>query len=97
MDEIGAYFQSLQLPEPSLRHNIEGFERNPDIAAEFAQWIRTGEYPLHGCLRVEGYSARDIDEMAPILHGAGVYNFLITLREKPVQAKRYIQEGFKMK
>lgn len=97
MEEIRRYFASLKLPEHSYERNVSGFERNPDIASELVRWLKTKEYPVDNAIEVEGYTARKIAQMAPILDGVGAYNFLITLREKPERAKKYITEGFKLK
>lgn len=97
MERIRAYFANLGLPEYSRQLNISGFERHPDIAEEFSQWLMTHEYPSEHPIKVEGYTAKEIAQMAPMLNGPGAYNFLITLREKPDKAKRYISEGFKRK
>jgi len=35
--------------------------------------------------------------LAPFMDGVGIYNFLITLRERPENAKRIIAEGFPRK
>ena len=97
MEEIKRFFSSLNLPAFSYQRNVAGFERNPDIAAEFEHWLKTGKYTEADPVKVEGYSAYDICQLAPFLDGAGAFNFLITLREKPEKAKQYIAEGFKIK
>lgn len=98
MNKIRDFFESLNLPEYSYKRNIEGFERNPDIAEEFSEWLETHQYRVDdGALKIRGYTASKIAEMAPFLDGAGAFNFLITLREKPEKAEKYIQDGFKRK
>lgn len=96
MDKIRSFFSSLNLPEYSIKRNIEGFERNPDIAEEFSEWLETHHY-RENAINIRGYTAAKIVKMAPFLDGAGAFNFLITLREKPDKAEKYIQEGFKRK
>jgi hypothetical protein len=73
------------------------FERHDDIRAELEQWIEWREYPQDNPLTVEGYTAEMISKLAPFMDGVGVYNFLLTLRERPDNAKRIIAEGFKRK
>ncbi|HBN83238.1 MAG TPA: hypothetical protein DDZ89_05285 [Clostridiales bacterium] len=63
----------------------------------FILWLNTGKYQEENPIKVEGYSAHDIVELANFLDGAGVFNFLITLRERPEKAKGYIKDGFKIK
>ena len=97
MDKIRDFFKALNLPEYSFKRNVEGFERNPDIAEEFSEWLETNCYRTEKAISVRGYTAAQISEMAPFLDGAGAFNFLITLREKPEKAEKYIQDGFKRK
>lgn len=65
MDVIKQFFLSLNLPEFSYRRNVEGFERNPDIAEEFSEWLTTHKYKVEDAIRIQGYSAEDIAKMAP--------------------------------
>ena len=97
MRKIIDFFESTGLPEYTIKKNIESFKRNPDIAEEFSEWINTGKYKENNPIRIEGYSAKDIVNLAGFLNGAGAFNFLITLRERPEKAKGYIKEGFKLK
>ncbi|MDR2344126.1 MAG: hypothetical protein LBD86_06320 [Spirochaetaceae bacterium] len=46
---------------------------------------------------VEGYTAEMIARLAPFMDGVGVYNFLVTLRERPDNGKRIIVAGFPRK
>lgn len=97
MEEICRFFESLQIPEYVVRHNIARFERHPDIAAEFMDWLHTKQYRTENAVSVRGYTAEAIFEKAPFLNGAGAFNFLITLRESPEKAEAILAEGFKRK
>ena len=66
-----------------------------DIMADFCKWLDARNYDYENPLVVNNYTAKDIYELNHNLDGIGVYNFLITLREKPEQAQAYIDEGFK--
>lgn len=66
-----------------------------DIAQEFQQWLDEREF--RDGVNVEGYTAKSVSEMAPMLEGIGVYNFLVTLRDNPEEGKRIIDEGFMIK
>lgn len=66
-----------------------------DIAKEFCRWLEVRNYDYDNQIEIGGYSAKKIYEMAPILDGIGVYNFLVTLRDNPEEAARIINEGFK--
>ena len=72
-------------------------EKHDDIRTELEQWIERREYPQDNLLTVEDYTAEMISKLAPFMDGVGVYNFLVTLRERPENGKRIITEGFKRK
>ena len=50
-----------------------------------------------GGVEVDGYRAQDIYEMAPMLDGIGVFNFLVTLRDDPEEGEKMIEEGFRVR
>jgi hypothetical protein len=70
------------------------FEKHDDIRAELEKWIERQEYEHDDPLTIEGYTAEKISKLAPFMDGVGVYNFMVTLRERPENAKRIIAEGF---
>ena len=85
-----------QKPEVAERIALP-IEKHNDIRAELEQWIANREYPQENPLTVEGYTAAMISQLAPFMDGVGVYNFLVTLRERPDNGKRIIAEGFPRK
>ncbi len=68
-----------------------------DIKNEFLKWLKARNYDFDEPLSVSGYTAKDIVKIAPFLDGIGVFNFMVTLREKPETAAQYIKEGFKIR
>lgn len=94
MEEIRGYLASLEMPEKAIERKLAKFVQNPDLAQEFAEWIKAGAQEYPDRVSVEGYTARKIKELAPFMNGAGVYDFLISLRENPEECLRYIAEGF---
>ena len=78
------------------RRLCEKVMRYDDIAGEFGRWldIRSSE---EGGVEVDGYRAQDIYEMAPMLDGIGVFNFLVTLRDDPEEGEKMIEEGFRVR
>ena len=68
-----------------------------DIRIELESWIECREYKQDNPLMIEGYTAEMISGLAPFMDGVGVYNFMVTLRERPDNAKRIIAEGFPRK
>ena len=73
------------------------FKNHVDIKTELENWIERKTYTKDNPIKIEGYSAEMISKLAPFMDGVGVYNFLITLRERPDNGKRIIAEGFKRK
>ena len=73
------------------------FERHYDIRAELERWIETKAFPQENPIIVNGYTAEKIAGLAPFMDGVGVYNFLITLRERPENAEKIISDGFPRK
>lgn len=73
---------------------FEKITRYDDICNEFLKWLEQRNFEFDDPIVVEGYTAKDIKKLAPFMEGIGVYNFLITLREKPGLGKRFILEGF---
>ena len=94
MEQIRSYLEDSGLSEGAICRRLVEFERNADIAAEFEEWIQNGVSEFFDGIAIEGYTARQIKELAPFMDGVGVYNFLVTLRENPDKAKKYLAEGF---
>ena len=74
---------------------LKKIEKYEDICKEFCLWLEKRDYEFDNPLEVGGYTAKQIFELNPRLNGIGVYNFLITLREEPEVANKYIEEGFR--
>ena len=85
-----------QKPEAAIKIALP-INKHDDIRSELEMWIEQRKYPQEGSVDVEGYAAKDISNLAPFMDGVGVYNFLVTLRERPENAKRIIAEGFRRK
>lgn len=73
------------------------FEKHNDICAELEHWIEQKEYVVNNALTIDGYTAEAISKLAPFMDGVGVYNFMITIRERPDIAKKIIADGFPRK
>lgn len=98
MDKIKNYLinERNQKPEVAVKIALP-FEKHDDIRTELETWLEQREYPKDNPLTIEGYSAETISKLATFMDGVGVYNFLVTLRERPEKAKRIIAEGFPRK
>ena len=75
-------------------HLTEKVSRYADIRDAFLGWLDTrtyGDAPV-----IHGYTPAKISRLNPQFNGIGVYNFMVTLRENPEAAERYIAEGFQV-
>ena len=98
MEKIIDYLVNARNQKPEVAAKIAlPFEKHDDIRAELEKWIERREYPQENPLSVEDYTAEMIYMLAPFMDGVGVYNFMITLRERPDNGKRIIAEGFPRK
>jgi hypothetical protein len=98
MKNIIDYLVTVRNQKPEVAAKISlPFEKHDDIRAELERWIEKQKYPKDNSLTVEGYTAEMISKLAPFMDGVGVYNFMVTLRERPDNAKRIIAEGFPRK
>jgi hypothetical protein len=95
MEKIVNYLVNMRNQKLEVANKIAlPFERHNDIRIELEQWIERQGYAQDNPLAVEGYTAEMIYKLAPFMDGVGVYNFLVTLRERPENGKRIIAEGF---
>ena len=98
MEKIIDYLVNERNQKPEVAAKVSSsFERHDDIREELEKWIDRREYPQENQVTTCGYTADAISKLAPFMDGVGVYNFLITLRERPENGKRIIAEGFKRK
>ena len=98
MDLIKKYCrEDLALSDTMANRVLASLEKNEDIFKEFGEWVKTRNYDFQYPVTVEGYTAKQIHEIAPFLEGIGVYNFLVYLREMPEKAKAYMDAGFPRK
>lgn len=65
-----------------------------DIAAEFMEWLEERKCREKGAVEVSGWTAKKVVEKAPWMEGAGVFNFLVSLRDDPEEAKEIIERKF---
>ena len=98
MENIINYLVNVRKQKPEVAAQIVSpLEKHDDIRAELEKWIEGQAYPQDNPLTVEDYTAEMISKLAPFMDGVGVYNFMVTLRERPDNAKRIIAEGFPRK
>lgn len=88
--------ETLKQKKVLAERNFNRITKHDDIKNEFESCIKDGNIPDEGII-VEGYSAKDIQKLAPFMNWLGIYNFLISLRDKPEEAKQSIEVGFKIK
>ena len=86
--------KELGVSSSEAQRLFEKVSKYEDIYSEFVNWLNDREY-IDG-VKIEGYSSRQIHELASSLSGIGVYNFMVTLRDSPEFAKEIIRSGFKV-
>lgn len=92
---IEEYYKDANILPLLLKKKMAAFAKYPDIAAEFEHWISNQKY-IDG-VRIEGYTAKSIAALSPLMDGEGAFQLLIELRENPSKAKKRINAGFKLK
>lgn len=96
MNEIIKYLIEEKQESPVVARVLEkSLVKYDDIKEGFLKWLSGREYtdqPVVG-----GYSAKDIHELQPTMDAAGVYQFLVTLRDNPEKAKEYLNNNFARK
>jgi len=98
MENIINYLINICNQKPEVAAKITApLKKHNDICTELDNWIKTKEFPQDNPLTIEGYTAQAVSKLAPFMDGVGVYNFMVTLKERPDNAKRIIAEGFKRK
>ena len=94
-DKIVSYLVNKRNQKQEAAAKIASpFEKHNDIRAELEVWIDQQKFTQNNPLKIEGYTAEMISKLAPFMDGVGVYNFMVTLRERPDNGKRIIAEGF---
>ena len=68
-----------------------------DINKEFIYWLENRNYDCPNPTNINGYTAASVAKIAPHLDVAGVYGFLVTLRDNPIKAQEYFDNGFPRK
>ena len=95
MEKIINYLVNVRNQKPEAAAKIAlPLKKHGDIRAELEKWIDQQEYTHVNPLKIQGYTAEMVSKLAPFMDGVGVYNFLVTLRERPENGKRIIAEGF---
>jgi len=98
MNKIINYLVNERKQKPEVASKIASpFEKHGDIRAELEAWIEKRTFAQDNPLTIEGYTAEAISKLASFMDGVGVYNFMVSLRERPDNAKRIIAEGFPRK
>ena len=72
---------------------VEKIMRHQDIFDEFCAWLSHRDYSKCA-LEIEGYTPVAIHEINPKFNASGVFSFMVTLKENPERAKKYIAQGF---
>lgn len=68
-----------------------------DIKKEFLYWLENRNYDCPNPISINGYTAASVAKIAPHLDAAGIYGFMVTLRDNPIKAQEYVDNGFPRK
>ena len=77
--------------------HVQKLMKYDDILNEFCKSLVQKKYNFDNALEINGYSAKKIHQLNGNLNNCGVYTFMVTLRDNYDDAKRIIEEGFKIK
>ncbi len=94
---IKEYYSKAKIMPNLLECKIEKFEKNADIANEFAYWIENKKFLSDKCVVINGYTAEKLSQLSPYLVGEASFLLLIELRDNPPKALSKISKGFKIK
>lgn len=98
MEKILKYFiEEKKLTKVVANVLAKTLTKYEDVGREFIYWLENRKYNEENPLEIEGYSATKIQELAPHMDAAGVYNFMVTLRDNPEKGHAYIKDGFPRK
>lgn len=78
-----------------IEQEYNGLKRYPDLLSEFVFMIDKQKEP-ECMIEVEGFTAKVLEENYH-LSLLGAYNYLIFLREKPIEALNYLKKGLPIK
>ncbi|MCD8020323.1 MAG: hypothetical protein LUF92_12315 [Clostridiales bacterium] len=94
---IGDYYAKAPMLPLLVQQKIERFNRNPDIAAEFEDWIVNKAYRKNNAVMIQGYTAEKLAAISEYMNGEAAFITLINLREQPEKTLKKIETGFKRK
>ena len=98
MDKIYNYLVNIRKVKTEAAKRIcTPLDKHEDIRVELERWIDTQEFQNDNPIIINGYTAEKISALAPFMDGVGVYNFMVTLRERPENAEKIIADGFPRK
>ena len=92
IEKIEAYLLEEKKKGTALRLCLEKMSANPDIARAFAEWIDRRDFGAINCPEIEGYDAKRIASETN-LSPMGVFNYLVFLRNDPVEAVAALKMG----
>lgn len=98
LDELVKNFiEGIGITSIDAIKDLDKLSTHKDIYNEFTKYLMKKEFPTGDCVNIEGYKAKDIHRLGPLLDAMEVYNLMVYLRENPVKAKQIITTGFPQK
>ncbi len=74
---------------------LDKLTKYEDIRDEFWRWLGARNYDVESPVVVEGYSAQAIVDVVSELDGAGAFDMLVELRERPREALKILKRKVK--
>ncbi|WP_405347601.1 hypothetical protein [Ruminococcus sp.] len=98
MQRIIDYLMTERTLTPVIAQRLsKKLSKYDDIKEAFLQWLDNRDFSTANTPEINGYTPVKIHDLAPFLDGAGVYGFMVTLRDNPEEAIKTIQNGFPRK
>lgn len=98
MDLIVKYFiEEKAVTEVVAKVLSKPLLKYEDIKNEFLYWLENRTFDCPNPIVINKYTAAMVAELAPHLDVAGVYNFMVTLRDNPKKAQDYLDNSFQRK
>lgn len=98
MDLITKYFiEEKAVSEVVAKVLAKPLLKYDDIKDEFIYWLENRNFDCPNPVTINNYTAASVSKIAPHLDVAGIYSFMVTLRDNPAKAQAYIDNGFPRK
>lgn len=97
-EKIFEYFtEEKNVRYPAANYLTKKLEKYDDIKKGFLHWLECRDFSGLTQPEINGFTPEKISGIFPTLDAAGVFNFMVTLRDSPESAQKLLDEGLKAK